>query len=166
MMFSFRRSVPWLLLAPVFVAHATLSCSVAVGPLAFGTYSGAQVNSSTTMTIACSRDTNDKNWTVSYTAALSTGASGTFAQRKLTNSVSPADQLNYNMYLGSVPGILNTSVWGDTSGGTIQAVATLDLSPPVTSRSVAQTVAGAVAAGPVPGPGLYSDTIMVTLTYN
>jgi spore coat protein U-like protein len=152
-----------LLSALAGAAHAVLNCTVSVGPLGFGAYTGIQVNSSATMTIACSRDTNDKDRTFAYSAKLSTGSSNTYAQRKLTGG---ADTLNYNMYVGSVPGTLNTSVWGDGTGGTIQAMGTIDLSPPVTSKSINLTVAGAVAAGPVPSPGSYLDSILVTVTYN
>ena len=44
-----------LLLGQAGIANAALSCNVAVGTLAFGAYSGAQVNSSATMTITCTR---------------------------------------------------------------------------------------------------------------
>jgi hypothetical protein len=35
--------------------------------------------------------------------------------------------LPYNLYLGTVPGILNTSVWGDGSGGTVVANGSMKL---------------------------------------
>ncbi|RZT93604.1 spore coat protein U domain-containing protein [Rivibacter subsaxonicus] len=151
-----------LLLAQAVDAHAAHSCTVAVGTLAFGAYTGTQNNSSATMTIRCTRVLFDAR-TLNYSAALSTGA-GTFAQRRLTKA---PDTLNYNLYLTTVPAVLNTSVWGDGTGGTVTASGAITW--PIldfAARTVTHIVAGAIAGGAYPSAGLYQDTITVTLTYD
>jgi spore coat protein U-like protein len=154
-----------LLLGQAGIANAALSCNVAVGTLAFGAYSGAQVNSSATMTITCTRVVFDP-LTLTYTATLSTGGSGTYAQRRLTHVGPPADTLNYNLYLTTVPGVLNTSVWGDGTSGTVTANGVITFPLFNFSQVRTQVVAGAIAAGPVPSAGSYGDTISVIVTYN
>ncbi len=155
-----------LLLALTGAAHAALSCTVSVGTLAFGTFTGTQSNSSATMTITCTRGIFDP-LSLSYTAALSTGSSGTYSQRLLTRVGPPADTLNYNLYLTTVPGVLNTSVWGDGTGGTIQASGTINWPNFLNfSQTRTHTIAGAIAAtSAVPSAGNYQDSITVTLIY-
>lgn len=154
-----------VLLVATPLAHAALGCTVGVGGLAFGSFSGGQVNSSATMSITCTRVIFDP-FSLSYTASLSTGASGAYSQRVLTRAGLPADTLNYNLYLGTVPGVLNTSVWGDGNGGTVQAANTISFTFLNFSQTRTHTVAGAIAAGPMPTTGTYQDNITVTLTYN
>ena len=148
-------------------AHAVHSCTISVGTLNFGVYSGAQVNSSSTMTVTCTLTAGIVD-TVNYTGTLSTGASGSYAQRQLTNLSLPSDTLPYNLYLGTVPAALNTNVWGDGTGGTITATGMFTLivffSPIGTAN---YTVAGAIpAVAVVPAAGTYNDTIVATLTFN
>jgi len=162
----YRRLLPAVLLAALAgEAMGTQTCSVTIGALAFGAYAGSQVNSSATMTVSCTRTLLDLS-TVTYTASLSTGASGSYAQRRLTNISLPADTLNYNLYLTTVPGVLNTSVWGDGTGGTV--VASGSIAPVILNftQTRTHTIAGAIAAGVVPTAGTYSDTIVATLSYN
>jgi len=148
-------------------AHAAHTCTISVGTLNFGTYSGAQVNSSSTMTVSCTLTAGIFE-TVNYTATLSTGASGTYAQRRLTNLSLPSDTLPYNLYLGTVPAALNTNVWGDGTGGTVTASGTFTLIVifgPVGTANY--TVAGAIPAlAAVPAAGTYNDTIVATMTFN
>jgi spore coat protein U-like protein len=161
---SIRLVVSMLLLAQASMANAAHSCTVAVGTLAFGAYSGAQINSSATMTIICTRTGFFDTLSVSYTAVLSTGV-GTYAQRLLTKA---PDTLNYNLYLATVPGVLNTNVWGDGTSGTITATGSVTWANLLDfqSKTTTHTVAGAIAAGAYPSAGSYQDTINVIVTYN
>lgn len=161
-----RRLLPALVLAAM--AGEALSfntCSVGVGTLAFGAYAGSQVNSTATMTVSCTRAAFDFS-RVTYTASLSAGGSGSYAQRRLTRVGPPADTLNYNLYLAVVPGVLNTSIWGDGTGGTVTATGTILATALVFTETRTHTVAGAIAAGAFPTAGSYSDNILATLIYN
>ncbi len=106
-------------------AHAVHTCTVGIGNLSFGAYTGSQITSSTTMTITCTLTSGGAD-NVDFTATLSTGA-GSYVQRRLTHVGAPPDTLPYNLYLGTVPAILNTNVWGDGSGGTVTASGTMQL---------------------------------------
>ena len=164
-------SLARVLLASAFVswtasAHAAHTCTVGVGNLSFGPYTGAQTTSSSTMTITCTL-TSGVVENVAFTATLSTGA-GSYVQRRLTHVGAPSDTLPYNLYVNTVPGILNTNVWGDGSGSTVTASGNLQLiiifSP---TRSATFTVAGAMAAvAALPTAGAYQDIIAATVTYN
>jgi spore coat protein U-like protein len=152
-----------ILAAPANAAH---TCTVGIGNLDFGMYFGNQTTSSATMSVTCTLTSSGSD-TVAFTATLSTGA-GSYVQRLLTNVGSPSDTLPYNLYLDTVPAILNTSVWGDGSGATVVASGSMKLqqtiSPVVT---VTFTVAGAIAAvATMPPPGAYVDLIAGTVTYN
>ena len=147
-------------------ADAAHTCTVGVGNISFGSYTGTQVSSSSTMSITCTLTAGIVE-TVNFTATLSTGA-GTYAQRLLTHVGPPADTLPYNLYQGAVPGVLNTNVWGDGTAGTTTATGNMTLVVILNpSRTVTFTVAGAM--GPVaamPTAGTYSDTVAATVTYN
>jgi spore coat protein U domain-containing protein, fimbrial subunit CupE1/2/3/6 len=155
-----------VLLGGSFQANAAHTCTVGVGNIGFGGYTGTQISSSSTMTVTCTL-TAGITETVNFTATLSTGP-GTYAQRLLTHVGPPADTLPYNLYQGAVPGVLNTNVWGDGTAGTTTATGSMNLivifNP---TRSVTFTVAGAM--GPVaamPTAGTYSASVAATVTYN
>lgn len=162
---ALRALTAMLALSPA-VSLAAASCNVGVGNLNFGTFTGARQTSSTTMTVTCTL-TGGLTDTVNFSAALSTGA-GSYLQRILTHVGAPPDTLPYNLYLNTVPAILNTSVWGDGSGSTVTATGSHTLiiifQP---TRTTNFTVAGAMAAvGALPTAGTYRDLILATLTYN
>lgn len=143
-------------------AMAALNCSVTAGTLKFGAYTGVQGSSLATVTVYCTRVLFDPR-TLSYTATLSTGA-GTFAQRLMTKA---PDTLNYNLYLTSVPALLNTRVWGDGTAGTVTASGTINWPLfDTAAKTATHTLAGAIPAGAWPSAGDYQDTIMLTLIYN
>lgn len=146
-------------------AHAVHTCTVGIGNLSLGAYTGSQITSSTTMTITCTLTSGGAD-KVDFTATLSTGA-GSYVQRLLTHVGAPADTLPYNLYLGTVPAILNTNVWGDGSGGTVTASGTLLLNPGNPTKIATFTVAGAMGpVGSLPTAGTYQDIVAGTVTYN
>lgn len=147
-------------------AEALHTCNVSVGNLSFGTFTGARTTSSSTLTVTCTI-TIGVSEMVNFTATLSTGA-GTYAQRLLTHVGAPPDILPYNLYLNSVPAVLNTSVWGDGSAGTVTATGSVNLVLLVQpTQSVSFTVAGAMpAVASMPSAGSYGDIVMAIVTYN
>ena len=157
-----------LALALCACAHATnafaAQCSVAAVTMNFGAYVGAQVNSVQNIRITCSA-TLPPPEKVAYEVRLSPGSSKSFAQRRMQRAGAPLDTLPYNLYLGSVPAVLNTSVWGDGSGGTRVWQGNMTLSTGQTTRTDANTIAAAVPAGTVPASGAYGDTVIATIVF-
>jgi spore coat protein U-like protein len=90
----------------------------------------------------------------SFQVALSTGGSGSYATRKMSNGT---DRLSYNLYTDAG----RTIIWGDGSGGTsINSFGGL-----ISLGSTSFTVYGKAPKGQYPAPGSFTDTITVTVTY-
>ncbi len=92
-----------------------------------------------------------------FTVDLSTGGSGSYAQRKMYKGT---DSLDYNLYVDSG----YATVWGDGSGGTgrqsINCILACLAFPNVFD------VYGRITARQLSAvPGSYSDTITVTVTF-
>jgi spore coat protein U-like protein len=123
------------------------SCNVSANPLAFGQYSGAALNVSTTISVTC--NTGD-TYSVGLNAGGGTGA--TVTNRLMTLS-SGSSTLAYSLLSGSFTG----TNWGNSSGSWVSG----------TGNGSAQTltVYGVVAAGLYPTAGSYGDSVTVTLTY-
>jgi spore coat protein U-like protein len=131
------------------------SCIVSANPLSFGTYFPGEggMSGSTTLAIRCTQG-------APFSVALNAGAGGgTVTQRLMSMG---ASTLQYNLYTTAA----HTTVWGD---GT-QSTATVS----GTGRglqngaAITQTVYGQVPDTPANvdlTPGLYTDTITVTVSY-
>lgn len=121
------------------------SCTLSTSGIAFGSYDpfvSQDVDSVANIGVTCDE-------TTSYSIALSTG-SGTYEQRVMTSGL---HQLLYNLYVDAA---LST-VWGD---GTGHSAAVSD------SQLVAiHTVYGRIPARQNAQVGLYSDTLVITLTF-
>jgi len=123
------------------------TCTVSTTPLSFGSYTGVLSQATATGTITC---TNTTPYNIGLSAGLSTGA--TVTSRKMTG---PAGALlAYSLFSDSG----RTLNWGVTIGTDTVAVVGNGLGQPV-------TVYGQIPAGQYFAPGLYSDTITVTVTY-
>ena len=148
---------PWWLSSGALAATATTtfnatatvvaSCIVVATNVAFGVYSGSQLDGTGLVTATCVNGT-------SYTLALNvgTGSGATLASRRLTG---PSSQtLTYSLYQDSG----RIAVWGDVLGTDTVASS---------GSGIAQvyTMYGRVPASQYPSAGSYSDTISVTLTY-
>lgn len=127
-------------------ATVQATCTIAASTLAFGTYTGVQLDGSSTLTVNC---TNTTPYTVSLNAG--TGSGATVATRKMTASTTT---LNYSLYQDSG----RSSVWGQTIGTDTAAG---------TGNGSAQslTVYGRIPGSQLPTPGAYSDSITATITY-
>lgn len=130
---------------PVTRAYA-VNCSFSSAPsVAFGSYSTTDTSptdSVGTVNITCDKNPNG-------VAKFSAG-SGTFAQRRMTNG---ANILNYNLYTTSAM----TQVWGDGSAGT----GTVQFK----TTNNALSVYGRIPAQQNVVPGLYSDSLVVTISF-
>lgn len=90
------------------------------------------------------------------TVTLSTGSSGSYTPRAMTNGT---DQLQYNIYTDSA----RTQIFGNGTGGTSD----LTLSGPFAFGTYTQTVTlyGRIFAGQNVPAGAYTDTITATIMY-
>jgi spore coat protein U-like protein len=126
-------------------------CTISTTSVAFGSYdvfSGANVDSTGTVTINCGSSV--RNLTVS----LSKGASGTYANRTMVKS---GENLAYNLYTNAAC----TIVWGDGTAGT-QTYFNAD---PPNSTNVVLTIYGRITALQDVSAGAYSDTITATINW-
>jgi spore coat protein U-like protein len=124
-------------------------CSLTGGSVPFGTYSGAQLDQTGTVTVSCILGVP---FTISLDAGAGTGA--TTAVRKMTGS--NGGLLNYALYRD--PGY--SAVWGNTAGTNTVTGSGLGVS---TANTL--TVYGRIPASQTPIAGAYTDTVTVTLTY-
>lgn len=146
-----------LCLRPLDVLAVLDSCSVAATPVNFGTYdplAASPDDASGSITVTC--NVLVVGLLASWTISLSTGASGTYSPRRLSNG---AGLLAYNLYTSSA----RTTIWGDGTGGT-QSLSDSRLLVVGTNQAI-YTVHGRIAAGQDEAAGAYSDVIVVTLDY-
>ena len=131
------------------------TCSVAANPLLFGTYypGNGGLNASTTLLVRCSRG-------AAFTVAMDAGAGGgTLAQRLMAQG---AAHLQYNLYTSAA----RTTVWGD--GSVSSAVVAGSGKGLASGEAITETVYGSLpdsAANQRLPPGLYTDTVLVTISY-
>ena len=121
-------------------------CSLTALPLAFGNYSTALVNATTSLTVTCTVGTT-------YNVGLDVGQ-GTGATVSLRKMAFNTSLLGYSLYADAAHSI----VWGNTVGTNTQTG---------TGNGLAQaiTVYGQIPAGQAVAPGLYTDTVTATITY-
>lgn len=123
------------------------ACTVTATPLAFGTYTGALISSTSTISVACTKTTA---YNVGLNAGLATGA--TVTNRSMTGPSSAL--LGYKLFSNSG----YTINWGNTVGTNTVAGTGNGVTQPL-------TVYGQVPAGQLSTPGSYTDTITVSVTY-
>jgi spore coat protein U-like protein len=136
-------------------ATVASTCTVSANPLSFGTYQPGQgsMSASTTLAVRCTRG-------APFSVALNAGTGGaTVAQRMMSMGTS---RLQYNLYTTAA----HSTVWGDgtQSSATVSGVGRGLMSNAV----ITQTVYGQVPDSPANvdlAPGLYTDTITVTVSY-
>lgn len=127
-------------------ATVLTTCLVVATPLAFGVYSGAQADSTATITVTC---TATSPWNIGLDPGTASGA--TVSTRAMQFG---SESLNYGLYRDASRS-LN---WGQTIG-------TDTLAGTGTGLPQINTVYGRVPAGQYPSPGVYLDTITATLTF-
>jgi spore coat protein U-like protein len=137
-------------------------CSISTAGVAFGTYDPtvATPNDSTgDLMVVCSHVSGGGE-RVSYTVALSTGSSGSYAQRLL---LAGTGTLAYNLFDSAT----RTQIWGNGLGGTSLASGSLTVGPGVGNdvREASHPIYGRIPAQQSAAIGDYTDTIVVTLTF-
>jgi spore coat protein U-like protein len=127
-------------------ATVQATCLISTNNLSFGTYSGAQLDATSNVTVTC---TNTTPYNVGLNAGTATGA--TVTTRQMLNGTIA---LNYALFSDAA----RTTNWGNTvSSDTVTG----------TGNGAAQsiTVYGRIAANQYVKPGGYADTITATVTY-
>lgn len=131
-----------------FTVTATVEAegTVSVTALAFGTYTGSLVQSTSTITATCTNGTG-------YTVGLSAGsASGATVTNRMMTGPSGA-LLHYSLFSNST----HTTNWGNSTGSWVSGTGS--------GTAQALTVYGQIPASQYPTPGSYTDSVIVTLTY-
>lgn len=126
-------------------ATVNANCIISADALAFGTYTGAQNQATTTLTVTC---TNTTPYNVGLNAGATSGA--TVTTRQMLNGTAT---LNYSLTSVSYTG----SNWGNTTGSWVAG----------TGNGSAQTltVYGTIPASQYVTPGSYTDTVIATVNY-
>lgn len=131
-------------------------CTVLANPVAFGSYnpvSSTPLDSTGQVTVTC---TAIASFSVSYTIAISPGASGSAGARAMTGT---AGSLPYNLYTNSG----RTTVWGDGSGGTSTVSDGYSVGLLQVTRNYA--VYARIPARASAPAGAYSDTLTISVNY-
>ena len=133
--------------ATVIVTATVLSvCTVVATPLAFGNYTSTILNGTATLAVAC---TVSSPYNVGLDAG--TGAGGTTTTRRMTNGSST---LQYRMYSDAGHTVnIGQTVGTDTVAGV--------------GNGLTQTITiyGQILPSQLSTPGLYTDTVVATITY-
>jgi len=134
-------------------ATVIAGCLMLPAPLSFGNYDPTATNATTASTpisLTCTPGTSAK---VTLDAGLNAGGSTAFSSRSLKFLTS---SLPYQIYTDNG----HSTVWGDGVTGTTGA-------PTVTGTGLPSTLTayGVIPAGSLVSPGVYLDTVAVTVTF-
>ena len=140
------------------------NCTISTSAVAFGNYDpiganqSADLNSIGTITIACVKDT-------APTIGLDVGANAAGTTRRMQNTTSPGNYLQYELYQPSAtvpsaacsfPGV---TVWGTAGANLFSAGAAPNKNPRT------YNVCGSIPAGLNPAIGSYQDTVVATVNF-
>jgi spore coat protein U-like protein len=148
------RSAAALAAAAWFGAAPAAACTVSATGVAFGAYnpiSPAPDDGTGSIVVVCHPNEHGPQ------VALSAGNSGSFAARNMRNG---STSLNYNLYTSAARNV----VWGNGSGGS----ATVTLSGGTVNhgqRTFTRDIFGRVPTAQHVAAGVYTDLIMVTVTF-
>jgi len=137
-----------------FTVTATVAkaCAISAANMNMGTWTGTgDLTGASSITVKCSTGTG-------YLVNLDTGASSTYASRKLVNGT---DLLSYNLYSDSG----RSEIWGDGSPGTSNVDGTGSGMADAQNRAIPVYAKILEADLLAAKPGTYSNTITATVTY-
>lgn len=137
----------YCIIATALVAGDASACTVSATSAAFGTIdplANTETLSTGIISVSCPEST-------SYTIALGPG-NGDIDNRHMASG---SHELSYNLYTDASRSI----IWGDGTGGSATVSGTAD------SSGTDHTVYGRVPWQPSAVPGVYSDSIVVTISY-
>jgi spore coat protein U-like protein len=148
-----------LSLAMIPARHATAAtCTVSATGVAFGVYppfSTTPTDSTGTITVSC---TTLLGLFLNWSIALGPGDGGSYANQRMSNGTY---DLNYHLYASPPSG--GAAVWGDGTDGT--TVVNDGVLLQIGTNISHYTIYGRIPPLQAVGPGSYSDTIVVTVTY-
>jgi spore coat protein U-like protein len=123
-------------------------CLISAAPLTFGNYTSAQLDATAVLSASCTLGTP---YTISLDQGGGTGA--TVAARHMNGTVA-GSTLNYSIFSDTT----RLAIWGNVVGTNTTAS---------TGTGVVQTFTayGRIPAAQLSAPGIYTDTVNVTLTY-
>jgi spore coat protein U-like protein len=124
------------------------ACALSADSMSFGTYSGSALSTTSTITATC---TSSTPYSIALDAGLNAGTPGDTSTRRLGFGGS---YIAYDLFQDAA----HSDHWGNTVGTDVYTGTG-------SGSSQAISVYGSLAAGTVPAPGTYSDTITATLTY-
>jgi spore coat protein U-like protein len=141
-------------------ALAAVTCSVSATGPSFGIYNPLAVQPlvATGQVSATCTYISGGTQTVSLTSSYSIGSGSSYAARTLRSGT---NILNYNLYYDAA----FTQIRGNGTGGSQTGGANLTVSRTSPTATVTSTIYGRILAGQDVAPGLYTDTIVVTVTY-
>ena len=154
----------WFVLLPALLLGGKVwgqSCTVSGTAMAFGsTYqplTGVALGTTSTVTVVCSPGLIVVNLTPVVT--LGPGGSGSQTARRMSTAT-PVRTLAYQIYKD----MGHTQIWGDGTGGTFtnSTTTTLGLLFPITNTYTAYGLISTNTPGAV---GVYTDMVLVTVTY-
>lgn len=122
------------------------ACTISANPLNFGNYSGAVVNSTTTLSVTC---TSSTPYDVGLNAGTASGA--TVTNRMMTGPGGAL--LDYSLYSNSA----HSTNWGNSTGSWVAGTGT--------GSAQTLTVYGQIPANQHTVSGTYTDTIIATVNY-
>jgi spore coat protein U-like protein len=122
----------------------TTCAASAGGDLAFGNYSAAQIDATTTVSVTCTSGG-------SYTVGLNDGANFSTPNRRMLHGT--VDYLNYELYKETG----RTNRWGNAGGELVSGTGS--------GSAQSLTVYGRLPAAQTLIAGAYTDLITVTVTY-
>ncbi len=149
------RALGWVVLLLLVPTTGHAACSVSASGVAFGTYnplSASPAHFSGSVTYTCAAGSGSSPFTI----ALSSGGSGSFMGRSMSNGIT---SMAYQLYLDAA----DTMIWGDGTGGSSVYTGTADV--PVSGGGAAIPVYGLIAAHLAVSPGSYTDVIVATISY-
>lgn len=133
-------------------------CTVSATATNFGLYDAVTkeaVDRTGDVEISCGSDTIGD--TVSYEVELSKGIRGRYSARKL---MSGSSDILYNLYTD----VGRTTVWGDGKSGSVTVSDSYSLTV-LCCEQRSYTAYGRIDAGQNAAPGIYSDSIIVTVSW-
>lgn len=148
-----------LLMTPMQAIAAAACTFTATGP-AFGLYDPLNASptlSNGSVSVTCTY-ISDGATTVNMVSSFTPGNSGSYVNRYM---LSGTNRLNYNLYFDAA----FTQISGDGTGVSQTGSFSLRVSrgQPIATRT--SVIYGRIPAGQDPNPGIYGDTIQVTINY-
>ncbi len=142
-------------LSLVVCTAAQAACTISASGVAFGVYnsvSPAPADAAGSITLSCTPLSGLGN----YAIALSAGTGGSYAGRAMQSGQST---LPYQLYANAA----HSEIWGDGSGGSTVVVGADNV--PERGGTSTYPVYGRIPPRRVVRPGVYSDLIVMTVTF-